>query len=173
MTSLELFSVFLTLGGAAAAVMYTYALNRSPSRPKSSEDDGSSETLTKEAQARHQASEKQLEEAVTRADLAAASAESAAARAEAASQVRGVSRVMQKANGAYILATADLAETLSAGLNLKQYTVVHPFGGTSTVLGPDDKFVTETTSRYLIEAGIEGSSSEQKAASTPERTFVQ
>lgn len=172
MTSLELFSVWLTVGGLVVAGIYTYAVNRSPSHLKGSEADGSSETLTKETQARHQASEKQLEEAVTRADLAAASAEAAAVRAEAASQARNASQVRQAASVVYASAAA-MAGKPYAGLNLKQYMVVHPSGGIGPVVGQDGSFMLESISGRVIKAEAEEQSARQGDASTPNYASIQ
>ena len=93
MTSLELFSACLVLGGLAAAGAYTYTLNRSSPRSRDTDADNLSDTSTRDALHRQEAGEKKFEEFVTRADLAASSAEASAVRAEAASRTQGGSLV--------------------------------------------------------------------------------
>lgn len=162
MTSLELFSAFLILVGLAAAGAYTYALNRGSSRLKDTDADGLSGGSAQEALHRQQESERELGEAVGRADLAASSAEAAAVRAEAALQALEALRVRRTTTNIQF-STAAMAYTPGARLNL-----MHPFPGIGWGISPDGGFIVGAACDRVTERETEAQSPERSSASSYE-----
>lgn len=167
MTSLEWFSACLVLGGLAAAGAYTYAFNRGSSRLKNTDGDDLSEASAKDALHRQQESERELGEAVGRADLAASSAEAAAARAEAALQAIEASRVRRRTTNIQFSTPASMAYTPGARLSL-----AHPLVKMGLGFNPDSGFIVAAASDHATEHGTEAPSPERSSTSTYEYSLT-
>lgn len=163
MTSLELFSACLILAGLAAAGAYTYAFNRGSSRLKNTDADGLSEASAQEALHRQQEGERELGEAVGRADLAASSAEAAAARAEAALQALEALRIRRTTTNIQFTTGSAMAYAPGARFNL-----MHPFPGAGLGASPDDGFTVAAADNRGTEREMERLSPERSSASTYE-----